>query len=141
MASRNGRHPHHATLYDFRDLDLMLKVEAEADPEGWVEVAAMADALGFGDDTRPVSSRFSWMRRYGMLEYDEKTKMWRLTTGGQRVTHARLRAAHARTIEALPDEAMVEVMANVTTRYWRGDPLTAHMLRREFLYGTRPRPG
>lgn len=130
---------HHATLYDFRDLDLMLKIEAERDADGWVEARHMAQAVGFGDDVGPVSSRFNWMKRYGMLEYDPQKRLWRLTPGGQRVATARVRAGAAKQIEALPDEAMIQVMANVTTRYWRGDPMTAAMLRREFLYGTARR--
>jgi hypothetical protein len=137
MASRRQSSNHHATLYDFRDLDLMLKVEAEADNDGWVEAAHLARSVGFGDDSHPVAMRFAWMRRYGMLEYSEDKKMWRLSAGGRRVSSARLKASQAQAIEALPDEAMIEVMANVTSRYWRGDALTAHMLRREFLYGTR----
>jgi hypothetical protein len=131
----------HATLYDFRDLDLMLKIEAEANPEGWIEAADLADGLGFGEQARPVSMRLNWMRRYGMVEYDERNKLWRVSDGGRRVTEARLRASAAKTIEALPDEAMIEVMANVTSRYWKGDALTAHLLRREFLYGTRREHG
>ena len=140
MARDNG-HRKHATVYDFRDLDLMLKLDAESDDEGWVEASHLARSTGFGDDTMPVSRRLSWMRRYGMLEYDEQKKMWRLSPGGKRVSEARLRAAQARVIEELPDEAFVEVMASITTRYWRGDPMNAAMLRREFAYGTRRQPG
>ena len=72
-----------------------------------------------------------------MLDFDHTRRLWRLTPGARRVTDARLRASQARTIEALPDEAMVEVMANVTSRYRLGDPVTAHLLRREFLFGTK----
>jgi hypothetical protein len=129
----------HATLYDFRDLDLMLKLEAEADEEGWVETAHAAASLGFGDDLLPISRRFSWMRRYGILEFDQQRKMWRLSPGGRRVTEARLRAAQSNGIEKLPDESMIEVMSKVTQRYWHGSPMIASMLRREFLFGTKPR--
>ena len=128
-----------ASLYDFRDLDLMLKLRHEGDSDGWVETRAMAEALGLGDDGHLVASRLSWMRRYGMLEFDHEKRMWRLTPGGERVTEAKLRAGQAREIEALPDEAMIEVVANVTARYRLGDPLTAHLIRREFAYGTHPR--
>ena len=136
MSRRNGTR-RHATLYDFRDLDLMLKIDSEGDAEGWVEAGRMADSLGFGDETSPIARRLAWMKRYGMLEYDDKAHLWRLSPGGRRVADARVRASAASQIEKLPDEAFVEVMASVTTRYWRGDPMTAHMLRREFLYGTR----
>jgi hypothetical protein len=131
--------PSHATLYDFRDLDLMLKLEDEANEEGWIETEHMARALGFDDDRKPIGSRFSWMRRYGMLERDDERKMWRLTDAGRRVVTAKLRAATSREIEALEDEAFVDVMAKVGQRYRHGSPMIAHMLRREFLYGTAPR--
>ena len=139
MASRRQSNSRHATLYDFRDLDLMLKLQAEADNDGWADTEHLAGSMGFGDDRQPLAVRLSWMRRYGMVEYDPAQRMWRLSPGGERVTTARLRASAAKTIEALPDESMIEVMANVTTRYWRGDPMTAAMLRREFLFGTRRR--
>jgi hypothetical protein len=125
-----------ATLYDFRDLDLMLKLAAEAGDEGWVETGALAGTLGF-ERARDVSTRLAWMRRYGMLEFDQQRHMWRLSPGGERVTKARLQAAQQRTIEALPEESMVEVMANIASRYRLGSPLVAHMLRREFMYGTQ----
>jgi hypothetical protein len=137
VASNNR--PKSASLYNFRDLDLMLKIAAEGDYEGWIETAVLAETLGFGDNRFPVSQRLSWMRRYGMLDFDHQHHRWRLTDGGHRVTEARLRAAQKHTLEELPDEAMIEVMANVTSRYHLGSPMVAQMLRREFLYGTKAR--
>jgi len=129
----------HATLYDFRDYELMARVEDEADGEGWVETELMARALGFEDDARPIGSRFSWMKRYGMLERNEESGMWRLTDAGRRVIKAKVRTATSREIETLEDEAFVDVMAKVGQRYRHGSPMLAHMLRREFLFGTAPR--
>jgi hypothetical protein len=129
----------HATLFDFRDFDLMLKLEDEGDAEGWIDTEHIARALGFDDDKRPIAQRFAWMRRYGMLERDEEKRMWRLSDAGRRVVTAKLRAATSREIEALEDEAFVDVMAKVGQRYRHGSPMIAHMLRREFLYGTAPR--
>jgi hypothetical protein len=79
------------------------------------------------------------MRRFGMLEFERKERFWRLTDGGLRVMEARLKAAQTRALEAIPREAMVDVMANVTSTYRHADPMLAHMLRREFDYGTRRR--
>lgn len=129
----------HATLYDFRDLDVMMKLRAEGNEDGWVETEALASAMGFDEDRRPVGSRLSWMKRYGMIERDEQSGLWRLSPGGERVTEARLRANQKRSIETLPDESMIEVMANVAHRYRFADAMTAALLRREFLYGTAPR--
>jgi len=118
----------------------MLKIAHIGDNDGWVETSALASALGFRDDElRGVGIRLGWMRRFGMIEKDSDHKGWRLTGGGERVIDARLRAAQKRQLEELPAEAMIEVMANVTHRYRHTDPLTATLLRREFLFGTQPR--
>ena len=122
----------HATLYDFRDLDLLLKMGRDKE---W-ETEDLAEALGQPDNIRGVGSRLAWMKRYGMLTRSEKG-LWYPTHGAQRVTESRLRAAQAKTMEDLPDELMVEVMAKVTQRYMHGSAMLASMLRREFLFGTQ----
>ena len=129
-----------ATLYDFRDIDLMLRLAQEGGNEGWLEAHYLAEAVGMRNgDVKAMAMRLAWMRKYGMVEYQEEHRMWRLSPGGVRVTTAHLKAAQERTIKAIPDEALVDVMSHVTSRYMLGDPLIAHMLRREFLYGTKPR--
>ena len=131
-----------ATLYDFRDMDILLRLAREGDNEGWADTHWMAEAVGLRSDNggpRAMGMRLAWMRKYGMVEYEGKTKMWRLTPGGVRVTTAHLKAAQERSIKAVPDEALVDVMSHVTSRYMLGDPMIAHLLRREFLFGTKPR--
>lgn len=127
--SENGRH---ATLYDFRDLDLLLKMGKDKE---W-DTEDLAEALGQSENVRGVGSRLAWMKRYGMLERSERG-LWYPTHGAQRVTEARLRAGQASTIEELDDELMIEVMSKVTQRYMHGTPMIASMLRREFLFGTK----
>src|SRR5215467_579662 len=110
--SSTGRH-HGASLYDCRDLDLMHKLVDEADNEGWVELHHLARSLGLGDDhNRNLAVRMAWMRRYGILERDDKTGLWRLSRGGERVVAARVKAASVRELEALPEAAMIETMAS-----------------------------
>lgn len=138
MPSRNGKR-RHASMYDFRDLDIMLTLEERADEEGWAEIGDLASQLGFGDDLQPLAIRLSWMRRYGILAYDERHHRWRHTDSGLRVVEAKLRAADGRAIDAIPEESLIDVMANVTKRYHSGDPMIATMLRREFMYGTQRR--
>lgn len=126
-----------ATVYDFRDLDLMLRMREAADG---IASAELADELGLGEEgIRHVAIRLAWMKRYGMLELDEERRLWQLSPGGERVTSARLRAGQAKAIEAVPDESLVDVMAHVCSRFRLGDPVVATMLRREFQYGTHPR--
>jgi hypothetical protein len=128
----------HLTLYDYRDLDLMLKLEEIGNDEGWASTHDLASSLGMDDDARAVGGRCGWMRRFGIFDYDEKTKLWRLSAGGQRVSQAKIRAAAEKAVANIPDESMIEVMAHVTSRYRQGDALMATMLRREFQFGTRP---
>lgn len=124
------------SLYDFRDLDLMLKLAAEGDN---VTTQEFAEALGLDTERgrTGVGSRLAWMRRYGMLLRGDDLR-WSISDGGNRVINARLRATQKQALDKLDDEAMVEVMAHVTSRY-QHDGLLAHMLRREFLYGTAKR--
>jgi len=127
----------HLTLYDFRDIDLMLKVAQEGDDLG-VSAVDLADALGMEDDVRAVGSRLAWGRRYGFFAYDVEKKLWRLSHAGDRIVASHVRASTISALEKVPDESMVEVMAHVTSRYRHSDPVTATMLRREFLFGTKP---
>ena len=128
----------HLTLYDFRDIDLMLAAQETAGEDGQLSTEDLADKLGMSDDMRAVGSRMAWMRRYGVFSFDEQRKLWRLTRGGERVIEAKQQAAIEDDLKEVPDAAMVNVMAHVTARYRRGDPLMATLLRREFLFGTTP---
>jgi hypothetical protein len=127
-----------ASIFEFRDLDVLLKLREEQDVDGFVESAHLSRALGIGERGTDVASRLNWMRHYGMLEFDSERRLWRLTSAAERVTEAKLRAAQSRTIEAIPDESLIDVMAKVTQRYRSSNGMLAEMLRREFKYGTRP---
>jgi hypothetical protein len=128
----------HLTLYDFRDLDLMLKLDETAGASG-ATTQELAESLGMEDDRQAVGMRAAWMRRYGMFDFDEERRLWTLSSGGERVVAAKLRAAQAKTIDTVPDESLIDVMAHVTSRYRLGDPIMATMIRREFAFGTNPR--
>jgi hypothetical protein len=137
--TRQSQNNHHASVYDFKDTDLMLKV-ADQGASG-ISAADLAADLGWTDrdGTRAIGMRFAWMKKYGMLDYDDKHHLWVISQGGERVIAAQRAAALTSTIEAVPDESMVEVMAHVTSRFRLGDPMVAHLLRREFIYGTSPK--
>jgi hypothetical protein len=130
---------HHLTVYDFKDTDLMQLVD-EAGESG-TSAADLADGMGWNgkDGVRAIGMRFAWMRKFGMLDYDEKHHLWTVSDGGSRVIESHIRAASRKVIEALPSEAMIEHMAHITSVYRMGDPMVAALLRREFQYGTNPR--
>jgi hypothetical protein len=128
-----------ASLYDFRDTDIMHRLAETSD--GGVTSQEVAELLGFEAESggRTVSTRLAWMRRYGMVSFDEEARHWSLSASGERVVSAQLKAPELRVVEKMPDEKMIEVMALVTSRYQRGEAMLGHMLRREFLYGTKRR--
>jgi hypothetical protein len=140
MARKKQPGAYHATLYDFRDLDIMYKLAENTNGRG-VTSHDVAELLGFDaeDGARPVGIRLGWMRRYGMVAFDESERLWKLSRSGDRVAAAHLRAPSLKVVEALPDETMVEVMAQITSRFQRGETMLAHMMRREFMYGTHKR--
>jgi hypothetical protein len=127
----------HLTLYDFRDADLMHKVLQEGGAGG-VTSQELAEALGMRDDVQAVAIRSAWMRRFGFFDYDVERKLWSLSKSGERIVEADAKASTISRLEDVPDEAMVDVMAHVTSRYRNADPVTATLLRREFAYGTAP---
>jgi len=137
--TRQSNSNHHASVYDFKDTDLMLKVAAQG--ASGITSADIAADMGWDDHDgiRAIGMRFAWMKKYGMLKYDDKNHLWVISEGGERVIAAHRSAAMTQVIEAVPDESMIEVMAHVTSRFRHGDPLVAHLLRREFMYGTSPR--
>lgn len=125
------------TLYDFRDADLMAKVAAEGGADG-ITSHELALALGMKpEDVSNVAIRCSWMRRYGVFDYDSERKLWSLSDAGDRIVEANSRARDIPAIDKVPDEKLIDVMAHVTSRYRHGDALLATMLRREFAYGTK----
>ena len=131
---------HHATLYDFRDLDIMYKIHEASNGAG-VDSRELAELLGFeAEEGAPnIGIRLAWMRRYGMVAFDQNTRHWALSRSGERVVNSQLRAPELRVVKEMPDEKMIEVMALVTSRYHRGETMIGNMLRREVLYGTKRR--
>jgi len=122
------------SIREFRDLDLMLRLKEE----GPTKSKDLAHMLGADEYGRHLGTRLAWMRRYGMVTHNGKQE-WDLTESGQRVVWAKKRAALLRELEELPEEELIEVMAHITARYHRGQPMIARMLRREFVFGTQPR--
>jgi hypothetical protein len=137
MAKKNGRRPG-LSLFEFRDLDLMHKLASGGGADGMTS-RELAEEIGFSGEVQSVSVRSSWMRHFGFFDFDEERRLWRLSASGERIVEADVRASTIAALEKVPDEALVDVMAHVTSRYRVGDPTTATLLRREFLFGTKRR--
>jgi hypothetical protein len=129
----------HLTVFDWKDTDLMALVEQAG--ESGVSAADLASEMNFNghDAHRAIGMRFAWMKKFGMLNYDEKHHLWTLTDVAHRVMESQKVAALTKVLKAVPEEAVVEHMAHITSVYRMGDPMIAAMLRREFQYGTSPK--
>jgi hypothetical protein len=124
------------TLYDFRDIDLLMKLAHEG--ASGATASEMSEALGFNSTgAQSVGVRFAWMRKFGMLSFDPEKHIWSVSAGAERVIAAHEKAAGIKKVESIPDEQLVDVMSHVTSRWRLGDPMIADMLRREFLFGTK----
>jgi hypothetical protein len=124
------------SLYDFRDLDLMLALRDAVDDDGYVSTDDLAQAVGT-ENRRAVGTRMGYMRSHGIFLFDQKRRVWSLSKGGERVLAAR-EQANVNGLTELPDAALVDAMAHITARYRSGDALNALLLRREFMFGTKP---
>jgi hypothetical protein len=120
------------SVKEFRDLDLLLKLRES----GPIKSKELAGELGADEFGSHLGRRLGWMGHYGMVERLDSGE-WSLTDGGKRVAFARSRAALISDLSQLPEEELIEVMAAVTARWRRGDPMIASMLRREFIFGTQ----
>ena len=123
------------SVREFRDFDLMARLK----DTGPIPSKELAGELGFEELGSHLGRRLGWMRRYGMLDRDPETKLWSLSESGSRVMYARRRARLMDELGALPEEELIEVMAQVMARYRLGQPMVADMMRREFVYATANR--
>ena len=120
------------SIREFRDLDILVKLRES----GPILSRDLASELGADEHGSVIGRRLGWMRHYGMLERNDGS-LWSLTDAGKRVVFARKRAALMQELGELPEEELIEVMAEVCARYRLGNPMIATMLRREFVFGTQ----
>lgn len=133
-------------LEEFSDRELLSVLEMQADDYGFADAETISDQLGL-DHPHPkacVTSRLVWLTRYGAVEVDPLRKRghpqrWRLTEKGNALVSGSLKAGQEKALGTLADEQMIEVMRFVTNRWRNSDDTTAHLTRREWIYGTSAR--
>jgi hypothetical protein len=132
----------HLTLYDYSDRELLNLMLDEGEPsDGWISVHDLALAIGI-DAKRPgqhVGVRLGWMRRYGAVERMDGAPAWRPTPMGRALARGDLTEQQRDAIEGLTSEQMLTLTRSLTTRYRRVGDTAAHLMRREWQYGTHGR--
>jgi hypothetical protein len=137
------------TLYDLNDRELLHRLNDVADSDGGATSTEISEALGLkGVEARNVSIRLSWMKRYGAVSSRDgerlneegkkvKTKLWFLTSAGERFVFAHMRKQQREALEALDDATLADVTEIVTTRYQvMAGSTTGQLIRRQWLSGT-----
>ena len=89
----------HVQISDFSDRELMAIIAGMTQPVSVREVASQIFGVADDEDhsqemrhlARCVVSRFSWMKRYGLLDRDEE-KLWSISPEGEALRKGRLAA-------------------------------------------------
>lgn len=128
-------------LEEFSDRELLNVVLDYADDNGFVSVDQIVAATGIDHRhaNQCVGSRFSHLRRIGVMERDDTTRQWRLTHTGRKLAHGTLGSEEAELFKHLGVEQMMEATYALAGRYQRTSPVAATMMRRAWVYGTSPR--
>jgi hypothetical protein len=128
--------PNSLRLADFLDEELLALVNDLAGQDGWVSTHEFAAAVGLPANS--VGSRFSWMRKYGVLERnlrlgDPYFRCWRLTEMGESVMKARFGRNQSNAFEALDETQLPLAMQAIAARYeLTGNTVVMALLRRRF---------
>lgn len=127
----------HLTLFDYNDRELLHLMMDEADADGWVDSRELARVIGMDKDhARSVGVRLGWMRRYRAVERKDGTRKWRPTPQGRALA---LGDMDRTMIEGLAPEQLLMLTRLLTIRYKHAGDTAAHLIRREWRYGTHGR--
>ena len=86
-----------------------------------------------------VSSRLTWMRRYGLV--DRTDRDWHLTEIGKRVLDAKIGGSVGEYLSKTGELNLLAVLERISSRYTQVDDTAATVLRRQWQYGQAQRNG
>ncbi len=91
---------------------------------------------------RCVGIRMAWMKRYGVVEKNEKKhKSWKLTPTGEALLDGTLGKTQESALEKVKDTQLLHLATAISERYVTADDIGATMMRRAWQYGTHRRRG
>jgi len=138
----------HLTLLDVSDRELLLLVRDHANAGGWVWPGDMAVVLDIGGDhpERTVSSRFSWLKRYGALGRAEGTEAhcrndagqlgWGLTDLGLAIAVGKLRKTMEQQLDRMSDGDRIMLTRWLTSHAFNnGSATMGRLIDREYRFG------
>jgi hypothetical protein len=126
-------------LADFLDEEFLALVQDLADYEGWVSSQVIANSIPI--EVRNVSSRLSWMKRFGVVERDtrpgSRTRYdWRLTEVGEALVKARFSKSQQTALAKITDDQLWALTQDLSSRYEGVGNAAANLIRRRFTAST-----
>lgn len=135
-------------LSDFSDRELLRIIYDLSDEYGWVESVHLAEHLfptqvraGREDKNqalRCVGQRLSWMKRYGVVQRNEKDRKgtWGLTGQGKLLLTGAIPAHERKVIENLKENQLLDLTETLSMRYFYAGDVAATMMRRQWQFGS-----
>ena len=129
------------TLYEYSDRELLHLMLDESDGDGWISSRDLAKVVGINakHPAQHVGTRLGWMRKYGAVERQAANPLWRPTAMGRALALGELKPRERDMIEGLDPDQLLTLTNTLTKRYSRVGDTAAHLMRREWLYGTSGR--
>jgi phage antirepressor YoqD-like protein len=133
---RRAPAPTSLQLTAFSDRELLFIMDDTTDGDGWTDVEQVAKALNLDHDhpTMCVSSRFSWLKRYGVLERDGRR--WKMTNIGRALMNGQLDDTEESVLNAMRQDQLLALTTAITKRYQNANETAATMMRRAWVNGT-----
>jgi hypothetical protein len=140
-------------LEDLSDRELLLVVDDMADADGYADAWEVGLRLGLEQDhaRRIVTSRLSWLRRWGAVEREpadnvpkvrgepRRPRRWMLTALGHDMATGRLRKAQQQALEGARDADLLALTGLLAQRQRHGGLTVRSLMRREWQYQTHYR--
>ena len=129
---------HSLKLLELSDRELLHAMLDLADEEGYASVFDLAEEFNIDHKhaRQCVAQRLSWLKRYGAVERLDGEPRWRPTSKGLAIARGSLSPEQREALDGLSSEQMLEATRLVTGRYRRIGDTAAHLMRREWTYGT-----
>lgn len=142
----------HLRLQELSDREVLLVMADLADADGYADADEMASQLGLSvkHGLRQVTSRLTWLKRWGAVERESAEQAnerrrpgeppprrhWRMTPTGQELATGALRKRQQEALDGARDSDLLQITRLLAQRQRSGNLTVANLVRREWRYRT-----
>lgn len=127
-------------LEEFSDQELLFALEECGGADGATSLE-LAEHLepdrrdGLKHPHQNIAIRLGWLKRYGVVERDDKTRRWVLSPLGEGLMHGRLKASERRMLEEIDEGRLLTFVQAMTGHIIGASREAAKMSERQLRYG------